>query len=372
MFKIKDRVEFIPGIQYPDYDATADIEVINNNIKELEKNAKEQDTQIKSKEPAFPKNSGWNLEKTDSPENNSNKLFTAKGALNLLNNLTTKISEGINSAKTTLRSEMLNIKNSLTTLINGKLNHGGYSGTGQDLKNAIDGKQNATDSALKTLSKKVVGAINENKLNIDNKLDKKHTNIITIDNIKQLNLKNENFSTTDLGANIRLILDKFIGIFGRNASFCIRITLWSGTSNLLASVPDGVNLLIIDGNYDRVSFRLVNCDYSDHQYVGGLRGGNRELSMFRLSVDGLMGLKVLRNGSPVTSIQVERPQIGDTYEFITNVGNWRVCYITWTGGYGGVTVQAGYNEVDWVTLNNDGRVVTGVGNPVGIIKKWRA
>lgn len=34
-------------------------------------------------EPAINKKSGFNLDKTDNPENNSNKLFTAKGALNL-------------------------------------------------------------------------------------------------------------------------------------------------------------------------------------------------------------------------------------------------------------------------------------------------
>lgn len=124
---------------------------------------------INGKENSFSKNSGWNLEKTDLTENNSNKLFTAKGALNLLNNLTSKFAEGINSAKTTLRSEMLNIKNSLSTLIGNKLSHGGYSGTGQDLKNSIDRKQDINDNTLQTKSKVVAGAINElNKVKIDN------------------------------------------------------------------------------------------------------------------------------------------------------------------------------------------------------------
>ncbi|MEG2587950.1 MAG: hypothetical protein RSA05_07540, partial [Cetobacterium sp.] len=36
-------------MDYPNYASTADIEVINNNIKKLVKNAEEQDTQIKSK-----------------------------------------------------------------------------------------------------------------------------------------------------------------------------------------------------------------------------------------------------------------------------------------------------------------------------------
>lgn len=49
--------------------------------------------QINNKEPSFYKKSGFNLEKTNLTENDSNKLFTAKGALDLFNRLTSLISE---------------------------------------------------------------------------------------------------------------------------------------------------------------------------------------------------------------------------------------------------------------------------------------
>lgn len=109
---------------------TADIDVLNENADVIDAEFKKQNNSLNSKEPAFSKKTGFNLDKTDLTENNSNKLFTAKGALNLLNNLTSKFTEGINSAKTTLRSEMLNIKNSLTTLINGKLDKTGGNVSG--------------------------------------------------------------------------------------------------------------------------------------------------------------------------------------------------------------------------------------------------
>src|SRR3712207_1768031 len=48
---------------------------------------------INSKEPSFSKKSGFNLEKTNVTENDSNKLFTAKGALDLFNKLTSLIAE---------------------------------------------------------------------------------------------------------------------------------------------------------------------------------------------------------------------------------------------------------------------------------------
>lgn len=93
-------------MQYPDYDATADIEVINGNIKKLVQNAEEQDAQIKSKEPIINKKTGFNLDKTDLTENESNKLFSAKGALNLFNTLTTNFTNGINAAKEALRIDI--------------------------------------------------------------------------------------------------------------------------------------------------------------------------------------------------------------------------------------------------------------------------
>lgn len=81
------------------------------------------------KEDKFPKNSGFNREKTDFTENDTNKIFSAKGAFDLKNWLVTNY--------TTL---MNNIKDNLNNSINTKLNHGGYDGTGQQLKNEIDTK----------------------------------------------------------------------------------------------------------------------------------------------------------------------------------------------------------------------------------------
>lgn len=174
-------------MNYPNYASTADIEVINGNIKKLVQNAEEQDTQIKSKEPIINKKTGFNLDKTDLTENDSNKLFSAKGALNLFNTLTTNFTDAINIAKEALRIDiarkedkfgknsgfnrektdlvendtnkvfsakgafdlktylvtnyttlMNNIKSVLDNDIATKLPHGGYIGSGQDLKNQID------------------------------------------------------------------------------------------------------------------------------------------------------------------------------------------------------------------------------------------
>ncbi|MGL5624694.1 MAG: hypothetical protein ACRDDG_20135, partial [Cetobacterium sp.] len=82
------------------------------------------------KEPVITnKRSGWNLEKTDLTENETNKLFSAKGALNLFNTLTTNFTDGINAAKEVLRLDIVK-----------KLNKGAYLGDAQDLKNEIDVK----------------------------------------------------------------------------------------------------------------------------------------------------------------------------------------------------------------------------------------
>ena len=145
-------------MQYPDYDATADIEVINSNTKKLVQNAEEQDEVIKGKEPK--------ITRTDVPENNSQKVFSALGALNLKNWLVTNY--------TTL---MNNIRDSLTTLINGKLSHGGYEGTGQTLFDLIESAKtslisliNSNTSKLETLERKCLYRIGD----VLTTLDKEH------------------------------------------------------------------------------------------------------------------------------------------------------------------------------------------------------
>ncbi|SKA07934.1 hypothetical protein SAMN02745174_02476, partial [Cetobacterium ceti] len=87
-------------------------------------------------------------------ENNSNISFSLRGALNLKNWLVSNYTTLMNNIKEVLDTKIESIK----TSINGKLNHGGYGGTGQDLKNAIDGKQNTNDNTLQTDSKSIAGA----------------------------------------------------------------------------------------------------------------------------------------------------------------------------------------------------------------------
>lgn len=78
---------------------------------------------IKSKEPKITKKTGFNLDKTDMTENDSNKLFSAKGALNLFNNFTNVINEA---------------KDDLTVDIIEKLDKGTYTGTAQEIVDMIN------------------------------------------------------------------------------------------------------------------------------------------------------------------------------------------------------------------------------------------
>ncbi|MGL5716502.1 MAG: hypothetical protein ACRCXX_14295 [Cetobacterium sp.] len=95
-------------------------------LQELIKNIK---VGLNSKEPTISKKTGFNLVKTDSVENDTNKLFTAKGAFDLKTVITNAYTSLVNSTKSTL-----------DTSIATKTSHGGYSGTSQQLKNEIDNK----------------------------------------------------------------------------------------------------------------------------------------------------------------------------------------------------------------------------------------
>lgn len=88
-------------------------------------NAQNLKENIDSKEPK--------ITRTDVPENNSKKVFSALGALNLKNWLVSNYTGLMN-----------NIREVLDTKILSKLPHGGYSGTGQDLKNDINTKIDKT------------------------------------------------------------------------------------------------------------------------------------------------------------------------------------------------------------------------------------
>lgn len=91
---------------------------------------------------------GITLKKTDLTDDDSTKLFSAKGAFNLKTWLVTNY--------TTL---MNNIRDTLTNMINLKLPHGGYDGTGQQLKNDIDTKVSKS------------GDIMTGKLNVRNNIE---------------------------------------------------------------------------------------------------------------------------------------------------------------------------------------------------------
>ncbi|MHA4988003.1 hypothetical protein [Cetobacterium somerae] len=64
-------------------------------------------TEVGAEPTITNKRSGWNLDKTDLTENDSNKLFTPKGALNLFNTLTTNFTDAINTAKEALRTDII-------------------------------------------------------------------------------------------------------------------------------------------------------------------------------------------------------------------------------------------------------------------------
>ncbi|MCJ8343241.1 MAG: hypothetical protein MJH09_10420, partial [Cetobacterium sp.] len=88
-------------------------------------NAQNLKENIDSKEPK--------ITRTDVPENNSKKVFSALGALNLKNWLVSNYTGLMNNIRETLDIKILS-----------KLPHGGYGGTGQDLKNDINTKLDKT------------------------------------------------------------------------------------------------------------------------------------------------------------------------------------------------------------------------------------
>ena len=129
------------------------------------------------KEPTFSKKSGFNLEKTDNATNDTNKLFTAKGAYNLKNEVDTKVSK---SGDTMTGQLILNgpVSNQMTILVNGENAGQVYAGPNKNigLYNSItrhhmalngDGTTTIHADNLHTSSKEVITAINE----LNNRLD---------------------------------------------------------------------------------------------------------------------------------------------------------------------------------------------------------
>lgn len=84
-----------------------------------------------SKEPAISKKTGFNLDKTNDTENDSNKLFTAKGALDLYNELTTAISTKVSKNGDTMNGSLTISNGDILVKTSGKkiiASHGyGYS-----------------------------------------------------------------------------------------------------------------------------------------------------------------------------------------------------------------------------------------------------
>lgn len=115
----------------------------NENFEKIDTKLKEWNT---GKENTITKKTGFNLDKTNLTENDSNKLFTAKGALDLLNNLTTAISTAVEAAKTALRVD-----------ITKKIDKTSKS----DAVNSTSSETVATSLAVKTAYDKGVAALTE-------------------------------------------------------------------------------------------------------------------------------------------------------------------------------------------------------------------
>ncbi|MGL5964174.1 MAG: hypothetical protein ACRCZ2_07265 [Fusobacteriaceae bacterium] len=129
---------------------------------------------LAGKEPSFTKNSGFNLRRTDVTENDSLKVFTAKGALDLQNSLNNaKTDKGgyvgtandlkiiadearVAAANASVRAELGIEKAEEAKIIADeakvtgakKLDKGGYVGTANDLNNSISSVNQKTDQAL--------------------------------------------------------------------------------------------------------------------------------------------------------------------------------------------------------------------------------
>ncbi|MGL4449632.1 MAG: hypothetical protein ACRCTZ_00400, partial [Sarcina sp.] len=72
-------------------------------LNELIKNIK---VGLNSKEPTISKKSGFNLVKTDTVENDTNKLFTTKGAFDLKTVITNAYTTLVNNTKTALETSI--------------------------------------------------------------------------------------------------------------------------------------------------------------------------------------------------------------------------------------------------------------------------
>ena len=97
-----DETSFVPPEKDGPYQAEIGINLVISNVESVVVNNESSDLyvtkafverKLKEKQDVIVWKSGGNLEKTNLTENDSNKLFTAKGALNLWNKLTSLIEE---------------------------------------------------------------------------------------------------------------------------------------------------------------------------------------------------------------------------------------------------------------------------------------
>lgn len=97
-----DETSFVPPETDGPYQAEIGINLVISNVESIVVNNESSDLyvtkafverKLKEKQDVIVWKSGGNLEKTNLTENDSNKLFTAKGALDLFNKLTSLISE---------------------------------------------------------------------------------------------------------------------------------------------------------------------------------------------------------------------------------------------------------------------------------------
>ncbi|SJZ94892.1 hypothetical protein SAMN02745174_02034 [Cetobacterium ceti] len=288
---------------------------------------------LNKKEDKFPKNSGWNLEKTDLTENDTNKIFTALGALNLKNWLVTNY--------TTL---MNNIRGTLETAIGTKLAHGGYGGTGQTLFNLIE-------SAKTSLTSLINGKENSFSKNSGWNLEKTD---LTENNSNKLftakgalNLVN-NLTTTFTNAinkakeALRVDISRKEDKFPKNSGFNLEKT------DIVEN--DGQKLISAKGVYefglgklDATKLNFIIVRESDN--LNDLKGGNDDsVTLYKIPTSFGTTDKNYPSGSQAGMLLVFRTYGIHIYQKYINVGaNFKTCERVFNGA----------SWTDWISLKEE-------------------
>ena len=117
----------------------------------------------------FDVNKNLTLKKSNTWLNDATTLFTVKGALNLFNELTGRISTGISDCKRILRAEMITIKNNLTSLINTKENSFGKNNAFNKNFGTLTGTVLEGAKLAETLGLEYGGIVNNNSAKVAGK-----------------------------------------------------------------------------------------------------------------------------------------------------------------------------------------------------------